>query len=82
MARKAHPNKEVEKALRYAEKEGWVIKVGGAHCWGKLCCPKNTKDCRLGRFCFQSIYSTPRNTYNHAKMIRRVVDGCIHPKDE
>ena len=39
MIRSTHPNKEVEEALKYAERQGWRIEVGGSHAWGKLYCP-------------------------------------------
>lgn len=76
MARNAHPNKEIESALRHAEAEGWRIKVGGSHAWGKIYCPYNNEQCRCGEFCIASIWSTPKNPYNHASAIRRVVDRC------
>ena len=76
MARSRHPKKEVEEAIRYAEGHGWVITVGGSHAWGKMYCPKNDKACRCGEFCITSIWSTPKNPSNHARGLRRVVDGC------
>lgn len=76
MARTGHPNKEIESALRHAEAEGWRIKVGGSHAWGKIYCPYNDEQCRCGEFCIASIWSTPKNPYNHASAIRRVVDRC------
>lgn len=36
MARKRHPNKAVETALRYAETQGWLVVVGGHHA-GEKC---------------------------------------------
>lgn len=76
-----HPNKEIAAALAYAEKHGWRIVQGGAHAWGKMYCPNNDPDCRCGEFGIQSIWSTPRNAENHAKLIRRVVDKCLNRKD-
>ena len=76
MPRKKHPNAEVEVALRYAEKHGWQVKVGGSHAWGRIYCPYNYQDCRCGEFCIASVWSTPRNGMNHARQIRRVVDNC------
>jgi hypothetical protein len=29
--RHAHPKKEVEEALRYAESQGWRVEIGGNH---------------------------------------------------
>jgi hypothetical protein len=48
----------------------------GAHGWGKMYCPHNDPDCRCGEFCITVIWSTPRSPENHARQIRRVVDGC------
>jgi hypothetical protein len=39
-------------------------------------CPHNDPECRCGEFCITSIWGTPRNAENHARQIRRVVDGC------
>ena len=76
MARKTHPKPEVEDAVRYAEKNGWHVDIGGSHAGGKIKCPYNDKECRNGKFCISSIWSTPRNSGNHGKQIRRVVDNC------
>jgi hypothetical protein len=81
MARRVHPKSEVEAALQYAEENGWRVDVGGSHAWGKIYCPYNDRECRCGNFCIASIWSTPKNSGNHAKQIRRVVDNCaIHNK--
>lgn len=74
-----HPNKEIREALEYALANGWrVEKAEGksAHRWGSIYCPYNDTSCRLGRDCITSIWSTPKNPQNHAKRLRRVVDGC------
>ncbi|WPU21747.1 hypothetical protein RI049_16985 [Cedecea neteri] len=76
MARKRHPQKEIEAALSYAECQGWRVKEGGSHCWGKLYCPWNDKACRCGEFCISCVWGTPRSAENHARQIRRLVDGC------
>lgn len=76
MGRRSHPNKEIEAALRYAEGQGWAVRSGGGHCWGKIFCPWNDSACRCGEFCICCIWSTPRNAYNHARQLRRVIDGC------
>ena len=76
MTRKTHPKAEIEAALRYAESHGWRVEVGGSHAWGKIYCPYNDNECRCGEFCIASIWSTPKNTGNHAKQIKRVVDNC------
>ena len=77
MARRRHPSGPVEEALRYAEGHGWRVEPGGprAHAWGKMFCPHNDPECRC-EFCITSIWGTPRNPENHARQIRRVVDGC------
>lgn len=75
MSRKKHPNKEIEAAIQYAEKQGWRYKQSGdsAHAWGRLLCPlQNREGCSL------SIWSTPRNTFNHAQQIYRRVNSCPH----
>ncbi len=81
MARKSHPKKEVEEALRYAEKCGWRVEAGGSHAWGKIYCPHNDIECRCGAFCISSISGTPRDSGTHAKQIRRVIDNCRNRKD-
>jgi hypothetical protein len=81
MSRQSHPHKDIENALKYAEEHGWRIEVGGGHCWGKIYCPYNDKECRGGIFCISSVWSTPRNPGNHAKQIKRVVDNCTVNKN-
>lgn len=76
MKRRVHPNKDIETALSYAEFLGWRVLPGGSHCWGKIYCPWNDKACCCGEFCISCVWSTPRNAGNHARQIRRVVDGC------
>lgn len=76
MPRRAHPKKEVESALKYAEQNGWRIEVSGSHCWGKIYCPYNDMDCRCGNYCITSVWSTPKNAGTHAKQLRRVIDNC------
>lgn len=76
MARPPHPKKEVEAALRYAERQGWRIEAGGSHAWGRMYCPYNDQECRCGEFCITSVWSTPRSPGNHARALLRVVDNC------
>ena len=76
MKRSAHPKKDVEKALQYAESQGWRVVQGGSHAWGKMYCPANAADCRCGEFCITSIWSTPKSEQNHAAALRRVVNNC------
>lgn len=82
MPRKRHSKPEIEEALRYAEKQGWRIEIGGSHAWGKIYCPYNNSDCRCGEFCISSIWSTPKNAGTHAKQIKKVVDNCTSRKEK
>nr|WP_081916634.1 hypothetical protein [Luteibacter sp. 9135] len=76
MSRRSHPKKDIEDALRHAERSGWRVSTGGSHAWGKLYCPYNDRDCRCGEFCITSIWSTPKNPASHARALRHVVDHC------
>jgi hypothetical protein len=76
MSRRSHPHSEIEAALKHAEDNGWRVDVGGGHCWGRIYCPYNDKECRCGVFCISSVWSTPKNPENHGRQIRRVVDNC------
>jgi hypothetical protein len=79
--RKSHQRKEIEGAIRHAEALGWEWRKGAGHAWGILRCPWNDEECRCGEYCQISVWSTPRNPGNHARQIRRVVDGCIHVQE-
>ena len=72
MARKRHPVKEIEAAVRYAESNGWVVVASGsaAHSWAKLRC---RGDCPQ-----RSVWSTPADPVAHARQIRAYVDRCPH----
>ena len=38
--RSKHPNKVIEEAIKFAENQGWAIKVNEkGHAWGRLFCP-------------------------------------------
>ncbi|MCP4261225.1 MAG: hypothetical protein GY938_18945 [Ketobacter sp.] len=76
MKRSRHPSKDIEAALQEAEDQGWIVEVGGSHCWGKLKCPTNS-GCRGGQYCIISISSTPRSPTNHAKQIKKAVNKCV-----
>lgn len=78
MTRSTHPNKDIEKALRHAEAQGWRIKesTGRGHAWGSLYCPYNDTECRCGEFCITSVWSTPKSPDTHARQLRRVIDNC------
>lgn len=75
MKRNRHPNKNIEGAIQYAEANGWRYKPAGnsAHAWGRLLCKQQD---RTG--CSMSIWSTPKDTDNHAKQIRNRVNACPH----
>ncbi|MSO99565.1 MAG: hypothetical protein EXR07_00730 [Acetobacteraceae bacterium] len=74
--RSRHPNKEIEKALVYAEEQGWRVTLLNGHAWGKIQCPWNDAECRCGTFCQVSVWSTPRVPEHMAHNIHRAVDGC------
>ena len=75
MARPKHPNKDIEKALQYAEAKGWrfpslkaMLRTLGA---GSIVrCNRNwAAECRLGLH---------QGTPNHVKQIKRIVNCCEH----
>lgn len=73
--RNRHPNKEIEEAIKYAEKYGWKFKESGdsSHAWGKLFCPLHTREGH-----YMSIDSTPKNPSNYARLIFQRVNKCEH----
>jgi hypothetical protein len=76
MARKRHPDKEIEEAVAYAEGLGWrVIPISG-HAWGRLYCAHADRD-----GCMISVWSTPRSAGNHARDIIRAVSRCPHQEE-
>lgn len=81
MTRDCHPDKDIEVALKYVETKGWHIELAGSssHAWGRAYCPYNSKDCRCGKFCIASIWTTPKSSTNHAKQIKRLADSCTAP---
>ena len=77
--RPRHPDKHIEKALRYAEGLGWRVEKsagGHAHAWGKLLCPFSTRE-----GCKVFVNGTPRVPMNHARQIQNKVDSCPHQPD-
>ena len=71
--RQRHPDKDVEKALQFAEANGWTVakrKGGAGHAWGRAICPDDS--------CSVAIWSTPRNSGDHANDIRRAIRRCPH----
>ena len=74
VARRKRPRKEVEAALIEAEAAGWtVVRTSSAHRWGVMRCPEAS---RSGCPC--SIWSTPRNSGNHARHLLRMLRNCPH----
>lgn len=70
----AHQNKDIRKAIQYAQSHGWtyVLVSGNSHLKGILLCPRSVPACSI------SIYGTPRNPTTAAKRIREKVDKCNH----
>jgi len=68
-----HSNKEIEAAIRYAIANGWIFTKSKGHPYGRLRCGSSDKYHKDHQM---SIWSTPRNTGNHAKQIIRKVDSC------
>ena len=81
---KKHPNKEIREAISYAVKQGWTVKEASprSHSWGQIYCPNRDANCRCGEFCITSIWTTPKNPSNHARQIKRIVEGCIYFNQE
>jgi hypothetical protein len=73
MSRPRHPNKHIEKAVRYAESLGWRVQMSNGHAWGRLYCPHSGRD-----GCQMSVWSTPRKPENHARQLMREIDLCPH----
>lgn len=71
MARKRHPDKEVDDAIAEALAKGWRLRMQGH--WGRLYCPRANRDgCQIG------IWGTPRNASIHARQILHRVNKCPH----
>ncbi|OQZ04959.1 MAG: hypothetical protein B6D36_11695 [Planctomycetes bacterium UTPLA1] len=77
MPRPRHPKPPIEQAVRYAEQQGWRLKMSNGHAWGRLFCPYFD---RSG--CIVCVWSTPRVPENHARQIRNAVDRCPHREVE
>lgn len=75
MSRPRHPDKHIEKAVQYAERLSWRVVLSKGHPWGRILCPHAERG-----GCMVGIWSTPRNTENHARHIMREVDMCPHKK--
>ena len=70
---KYHPKKEISAAIEYALNHGWRFVKSKGHIYGVLLCPERSRDGHQFR-----VYSTPRNTHDHAERIRKAVDNCEH----
>jgi hypothetical protein len=71
VARRRHPKKEVEQALRVAETRGWKVQPQPrGHRWGVMRCPAHEH--------WHPIWSTPKNPGNHAKELGREMQRCEH----
>ena len=70
MTRSLHPKKEVEAALRHAETHGWRVTVGGPMPGARSIAPGGMTNA-VGEFCITSVWSTPRNPGNHARLAAR-----------
>jgi len=64
MGRPRHPNKHIERAIKYAESLGWRVELSNGHAWGFLLCPRSTREGRA-----VTVWSTPRNPENHARQL-------------
>jgi hypothetical protein len=82
MGRSRHKVKEIENTVQELEDLGWVWIKGKGHAWGILRCPKNSKDCRCGKFCLMSVWSTPQNPERFAKKLRQKALACVKLDDE
>lgn len=70
-SRPRHPNKDIEAAVQKAEAEGWQVSITNGHAWARLRCPKHDRSgCQI------SVWSTPRNSVNHARDIIRAINKC------
>lgn len=76
--RKRHPNKEVEAVLKELEGLEWKVRVSKGHAWGTIRCPQNEDDCRCGKYCQMSIWSTPRDPQAFANHIRNKALSCVY----
>ncbi len=67
---KRHPDKDIRQAINYALANGWKFKESNGHAFGRLYCMLGHSEHQL------SVWSTPRNSSNHAKQIVAFIDKC------
>lgn len=73
---KYHPNKDVDAAIDYAVSQGWrFVEKGNSHTVAYLYCTHESSGQHDSMKCHISIYGSPKNPGNHAKKIRKAVDG-------
>ena len=71
MSPSPHSHKEIRKAIKDAEKDGWtLVYVGNGHTYGRLYCPAKIDKV--------VVASTPRNPETIAKRIREAIKRCDH----
>lgn len=69
MTRSSHPDGEVERLLRVAEKAGWRVLEPKGH-WGRIYCPHAERGgCRI------AIFDT---THNQVRILKRELSRCPH----
>lgn len=67
-ARPRHPKKDVEKALQFAEAQGWIVTTKSGHAWGQMRCPAGDHQA--------FVWGTPKNPTVHAKQLQKAVIRC------
>ncbi len=77
MGRPRHPDKHIEKAIKYAEAKGWRVVMSNGHAWGRLLCPFDGR----GGHAF-GVWSAPTDPEGFARSIIRRVDQCTHEREE
>ena len=75
--RRKHPDKDIEAAIIEIESMGWQVKMSKGHSFAIAKCPYNDGNCRDGKYCRFSIWSTPRNPGNHVRNILKNVKKCV-----
>jgi hypothetical protein len=73
MPRPDHPDKDIERAVAFAESKGWRHVPSNGHAWGRLFCQSGQRG-----GCIISVWSTPRNPVQHSRQIVHRVSKCPH----